>query len=278
MRFRFVLGFSVCLVVLLGLLVAGFEGSSPSGAGVDIGILAVLFGVGSLFEFARARSEIKMKRDVASKGNAVCFGCRHRLTEDRGRCPACGEEYEALNQVMKFWAEWEPHQGMLCKTGGGTDKDSVQPGRAKPALLIRLRTRFELLLIIFGFLIGGFVVGCRWYLQTAATGFPSFWHYVAALFALFPALNLCRSFAERRLKRDVAGKDNAACFDCGYWLTEPHGRCPECGWAYESLEDVVRFWSEWQPFRRFPRLRKQKAVEAEGSGDLGSSKEASAPE
>ncbi len=268
----------VCLFVLgFGSLVFAASSAWPRGsAALYLG--TVVYGGFAALGLRRSCIEVQLKREVASMGNAACLECGRRLIERNGQCPACGWEYEDVGEVTKFWAEWEPCAGLLYRISGGRRADCMQPGRVKPALLTRLRMRFEVLFIVCGVMIGGVVLVYGRCLQGAASLSALLWPYLVAVFALVVVLSLGCRFAERRLKRDVVGKDNAACFECGYWLTEPTGRCPECGWAYESLEDVVRFWSEWQPFRRFPRLRKQKAVEAEGSGDPGSSKEVSAPE
>ena len=54
--------------------------------------------------------------------------------------------------------------------------------------------------------------------------------------------------------RKVAEAHHALCWRCGYrllGLTEK-GRCPECGWWYDDLEQVRKAWQSWEP-RRGPR-------------------------
>ena len=224
-------------------------------------------------EMWRAHAEAKLKRDVAGMGGAACFECSSRLTESSGRCPACGWEYDDLGQIVRTWAEWEPFEYLFRKTtaggasptvaaagmigGGEASTDDKEVGAAtgntinwrseKPVLLNRVLTRCEALVFVWFLLVHGVFLACVWRNPPARTMFLIAACYPVALCVSFVASRAVRPFAERRLKREVAGKDNAACFECGYWLTEPHGRCPECGWAYESLEDVRGFWTEWQP-------------------------------
>ncbi len=90
---------------------------------------------------------------------------------------------------------------------------------------------------------------------------------VVATWALPAGVRVCQAYVESRMRRDVSGKDNAACFECGYWLTEPSGRCSECGWPYESLDDVVEFWKHWQPCSYFGGKGKRKSTVAANSND-----------
>ncbi len=249
----------VFFAVLLGGAWAylGDGGIQPTGDAEAVCFLALFSSVVSLFGLVCAYAEMKLKRDVASKGNAACFKCGHRLIHRDGPCTNCGWEYEDIEEVKQFWAEWEPHRGTLRSLFGGKDKDGVPCGTVRPVLLTKLQIQLEALLVAGWLWLGSSVLFCRWYLQTPATGFPGLEHYIVALWALFPAMKLYRLISEMRLKREVAGKGNAACFECGYWLTEPNGRCPECGWEYENLEEVREFWTEWQPCRYIWGRRKK---------------------
>ena len=59
---------------------------------------------------------------------------------------------------------------------------------------------------------------------------------------------------ELAVRRTATEADNALCWQCGYRLLglAEEGRCPECGWRYDDLEQVRKAWEAWQP-KRGPR-------------------------
>ena len=59
---------------------------------------------------------------------------------------------------------------------------------------------------------------------------------------------------ELAISRKAGEAHNALCWRCGYRLLglAEEGRCPECAWQYEDLEQVRKAWQAWQP-KRGPR-------------------------
>ena len=67
-------------------------------------------------------------------------------------------------------------------------------------------------------------------------------------------LHAWKARRELAVRRTATEADNALCWDCGYRLLglPEEGRCPECGWPYDDLEQVRKAWEAWQP-KRGPR-------------------------
>ncbi len=262
----------------------------PFGLFVGCAIVCVI-AFAAMVSVWQMRVETRLHCDVASKGFAVCFECGHRLAGSGGHCPKCDWEYDDIEQVVSCWANWKPSEYLFRRTSvEGTDApvavagarsadgsiiDCNGPGvvtsgrvlqkLGSPLILNRILNRHDALgLIAFLSVVGVYMVHV-W--NVPGSGTPSLsrmFGYIAAGLGTTVLCKVFRLFAEQRLKRDVAGKNNAACFGCGYWLTEPSGRCPECGWAYESLEEVRGSWTEWQPCWYFLSRRNRRR---QGAGD-----------